>query len=82
MEWAKGVSLDRVWFVASLLLRIQERGPCKLLKAADSSAPEHAVAPVEMRLAMTFLRRMGYGLPDVVDEGDVWMVSQWAVEAS
>lgn len=82
MEWAKGVSVDRVWFVASLLLRIQERGACKLLKAKDGSAPEHAVAPVEMRLAMTFLLRLGYGLADVVDEGDVWMVTQWQTEST
>jgi hypothetical protein len=80
-EWAKGVPVDRVWFVSSLLLRIQERGACRLIKAQDKSAPEHAVAPVEMRLAMTFLMRAGYGLADVIDEGDTWLVTPWQVEA-
>lgn len=74
-EWAKGVSIDRVIFVSSLLLRAQESGSARVLKASGLGAPEHAVAPREMRLAMSFLRRAGFGLADVIDEGEMWLIS-------
>lgn len=74
-EWAKGVSIDRVMFVASLLLRVQEGGSARVLKASGAGAPEHAVGPREMRLAISFLRRAGFGLSDVVDEGEMWLIS-------
>ncbi|MEZ6235730.1 MAG: hypothetical protein R3B68_16225 [Phycisphaerales bacterium] len=81
-EWAKGVPIDRVWFVASLLLRANERGSCRILKAVGTFAPEHAVRPREMRLAVSFLHRLGYGVADVVDEGKVWVARQWTGEPS
>ena len=77
-EWARGVPIDRVWFVASLLLRANERGTFRVVKAVGASAPEHAVRPREMRLAVAFLHRLGYGVADVVDNGRVWVVSRWS----
>jgi len=79
MQWAEGshVSVDRVWFVSSLLLRVMERGGHhRLLRAIGPNSPEHAVSPTEMRHALSFIRRLGYEVPEVVvDEGEVWNVT-------
>lgn len=74
-EWARGVSIDRIMFVASLLLRVEAAACCRVLKASGDGAPEHAVTPREMRLAISFLHRAGFGIAEVVDEGEMWLIA-------
>lgn len=81
MEWAKGVSVDRVMFVASLLMRVQESGIARVPKTTGLDSPEHAISPREMRLGVTFIRQAGFGAADVIDEGEMWLISPWQVEA-